>query len=187
MANHESLERRSSADTEGEVSRVLGRLETSGQDLTILRVLANAPGVFRPFVMMANALVYRAALPADVRESLVLWLAARRNNSYERAEHVPMAARAGLSDEQIGSLTNGDLSLCTANQRYGIEAVDELLTDGALSAERWSGLIERWGVEGTIELVLSAGWWGGLVPLFLDAIELEVPDSNRTAEGRVPR
>ncbi|HEY1831838.1 MAG TPA: carboxymuconolactone decarboxylase family protein [Acidimicrobiales bacterium] len=174
------MTRRTAADTKGDVSRVLGKLEATGQDLTILRLLANDPGTFRPFVMMANSLVYGATLPADVRETVVLWLARRRRNTYEWAEHVPMSKRAGLTEEQIEALRNGDLSRADADQSFGVQAVDELLADRSLSPSTWEDMISRWGVEGAMDLVLTAGWWGGLVPTVLEALGLEVPDSLRS-------
>lgn len=178
--NHEGVVRRTSADTTGEVSRVLAKLEQSGQDLTILRLLANDASAFRPFVMMANSLVYGATLPADVRETVVLWLAQHQRNTYEWAEHVPMSKRAGLTDAQIEALRRGDLSRSDDAQVVALEAVRELVTTRALGPATWSALVERWGTEGAFDLVLTVGWWGGLVPTVIDALGIEVPDSLRS-------
>jgi 4-carboxymuconolactone decarboxylase len=178
--NHESLPRRTSGDTSGDVGRVLGKLEASGQDLTILRLLANDASAFRPFVMMANSLMYGATLPADVRESVILWLAHHQRSTYEWAEHKPMSARAGLSDEQIEALRVGDLSATSPDQGYAVAAAKELLSNRSLSPETWKGMVDRWDTAGAFDLVLSIGWWGGLVPSVIDALGLEVPDSLRS-------
>jgi alkylhydroperoxidase family enzyme len=177
--NHEKLPRRTAADTTDDVSRVLGKLEESGQDLTILKILANNPTMFRPFIMMANALVYKATLPVDVRETVVLWIAQHLKNTYEWSEHVPMAKRAGLNDEQIAGIREGDLSASTDDQRFAVELTRQLLTDRAIAPDTWQGAVERWEVEGTMDLVLSIGWWSGLVPAFLDALGLDLPDAER--------
>jgi alkylhydroperoxidase family enzyme len=175
--NHEDLPRRTSADTEGEVSRVLGKLEASGQDLTILRLLANNASIFRPFVMMANSLMYKAKLPPDVRETVVLWLGQHQRSTYEWAEHAPMSKRAGLSDAQIEAIRKGDLTMADPAQAFAVEAVRELLANRSLAPATWKGMVERWEVDGAMDLILTAGWWGGLVPAVIDALGLEVPDS----------
>ena len=40
---------RSSSDTEGEVQRVLGKLESGGNDIKIMRLMANSPNAFYGF------------------------------------------------------------------------------------------------------------------------------------------
>lgn len=174
--HHEELARRTSQDTAGDVSRVLAKLEETGQDKTILKVLANHPDVFRPFVLMANALVYRAALPPEVREAAVLWIARHQGQTYEWAEHVPMARDAGLSGGQISDIRSGIRTSLSEGQCLAILAAEELLTTRSWKDETWKSLTARWGNEGALELALVLGWWGGLVPLVLDALGLKFPD-----------
>jgi len=178
MANHETIPRRSSADTEGDVQRVLGKLEASGQDMTVLRIMANEPKLFRPFVLFANALVYSEYLPADVREVVVLWIARTGQSTYEWHEHVPMARRAGLSDRQIELIGEDDLGRddFTDDQLLGVEVARSLLRDGTVPGELWEQSVARWGLEGAMDLVMSVGWWGGITRMLLEALGLTAPD-----------
>jgi alkylhydroperoxidase family enzyme len=184
-SNHDAIPRRTAADTSGDVSRVLGKLEASGQNLTIVRLLANDPALLRPFVLMASALLNDTVLPADVREAVILWLAQHNQSTYEWAEHEIMAARAGLSPELIDGLRRGELDGASRQQRLAVEIVEELVVSRRLSAESWRSAHDTWGMAGAFDLVLAVGWWHGLVPTVIDALGLAVPDDLR--EAPLPR
>jgi 4-carboxymuconolactone decarboxylase len=177
--NHEAIPRRTAADTSGEVSRVLAKLEASGKNLTIVRLLANDPALLRPFVLLSGALLNDAVLPAEVREVVILWLAQRNRSTYEWAEHEIMGAQAGLSPELIDSLRRGKLDGASRQQRLAVEIVGELVESRKLSGQSWQSAQDTWGLAGAFDLVLSVGWWHGLVPVVIDALGLEVPDNLR--------
>jgi 4-carboxymuconolactone decarboxylase len=180
--NHEGVPRRSSADTGGEVARVLAKLEAGGNDLTITRIVANMPGAFRPFVLMADALFNRVSLPPLIRETVVLWLASRDGQSYEWAEHEPIARQAGVSDELIDALRRGQADPVTSEQRLAIDLAAQLVGTRRVSSSTWTAAEATWGLPGLLELVLSIGWWHGLVPVMLDALDLAEPDGQSSGE-----
>lgn len=168
---------RSSGDTEGEVQRVLGKLEGRGTDLTVVRMMANSANAFRPFVLFADALMTRSPLPPEVREVVILHLAARMGQTYEWFEHESMSERAGVSAAQREAIRGRDLEspLFSEQQRLGIKAADELLDGRHLAEPTWRAMVQAWGPGGALDMVLTIGWWGGLVPYVLDALGLEDP------------
>ena len=140
------LPQRTPADTDGDVQKLLGRLEESGNALKVIRLLANSPTVFKPFVLMSTALMAKATLPAPEREVVILYLAARRGVPYEWAEHVPMSAAVGISDEQRDILATGtldDVSRFDEGQRLALEAARQIVEQRALSEETWAGRRRR--------------------------------------------
>lgn len=162
------LPRRSAMDTTGKNHDILVNLESSGEDLTILRLLANSPTLLRPMVMMANALMQRATLPPLDREVLVLHLAARLENRYEWEEHVPLSAAAGVTDEQRAAVQAGEPiepPLFTGAQNVAVTFADEILDTGALSDATWRRAAGVWGDAAALDLLLSVGFWGGMVPI----------------------
>jgi alkylhydroperoxidase family enzyme len=172
------LRQRTSDDTAGDVKRVLGKLEGSGQNLKILRILANSQHAFRPFVLLSNALMNQAELPPGEREVVILHLAARLGVSYEWKEHVPMSAVAGVTDEQrrvLETASLDDLSLFTGTQRLALEVADEVVENKHLSPATWERAKESFGEEGALELLLTIGWWGAFVPTVIQAIGLQDP------------
>ncbi|MDQ1396411.1 MAG: 4-carboxymuconolactone decarboxylase [Acidimicrobiaceae bacterium] len=170
---------RTAADTAGDVQRVLGKLEASQKNLKVIRVLANSPSAFRPFVLMADGLLNRSPLPASVREVVILHLAGHLGVNYEWEEHVPMSEAAGVSKEQREALRDGtldDLSLFSDEQQLALRATDEIVDQRALSEESWQKACEMWDVEAALDLVLTVGWWGAFVPTIIQAVGLQDPN-----------
>lgn len=179
--NHRSVPRRSAADTEGEVQRVLTKLEGNGQDLTILRIVGNSAHAFRPFVLLSDALLNRSVLPAPIREVAILWMAKERGVPYEWAEHVPMALRYGVTQEQIDHLASGEplgSGPFTDEMLLAVRIAGGLLERNGVSEQHWADGVGRWGVEGMLDLVFAVGWWGGFVSTVLEALGLTEPDAR---------
>jgi hypothetical protein len=183
-----ALSFRTSADTSGEVSRVLGKLEASGNDLPINQLLANATGSFRPFVLLSDALIRKAALPPFIRETVVLHLAARLGVRYEWGEHIPMSEDAGVTEQMRAALSapaSGDLSVLTEDQRAAVRLADEILAR-TLSDADWREACSRWGREAALDLAIAVGFWGGMVPTVIGVIERHglVPLGRRAPEAK---
>jgi len=178
--NHAQLPRRSAADLAGDAQRVMGKLEATGQDLTILRLIANAPHSFRPYILLSDALLNRATLPAEVREIVILWMAQRRGVEYERLEHLPMAARAGLTEEQLVRLETDDVTADAFSDaaRLAVDIAAHLLDGDGIPADLWSRATSSWGDDGALDLLFTVSWWGGFVPLLIEGLGLTAPDGT---------
>ena len=174
---------RSSADTSGDVQRVLEKLEASGRDLPIVKLVANWDGGFRPFILMADALLTKGALPPATREITVLRIATVRSLDYEWHEHEPMAIRAGVRPDQIAKLANSlplDDTSFSAEERAAVAVVDDLLAGGEPDADHWDNACAMLGDDAALELIFAVAWWGGFVPVAVQALFSlagEVPES----------
>lgn len=169
---------RSSADTEGDVSRVLAKLESTGNDLKINRLLANSSAAFRPYLLLASALLNKAALPAAEREIVILHLAARRQVTYEWDEHVPMSVRAGVSEAQRQALQNRDdidPHLFSESERLAVFVSDAIIDHRAIEPSMWEDMKAQWGIEGGLDLILTVAFWGGFVPTVIESLGLRHP------------
>lgn len=181
MVEH-SIRYRSSATTEGDVQRVLSKLEASERDLAIVRLVANWKSGFRPFVLMADSLLVRGALPAEVREAVVLQIAAVRELAYEWQEHVPIAERAGLSARQIEVLSTGwplsDPTPFSPAQLSALTFVAGLLDGGPFDGRAWDTAADELGLDAALELVFAVAWWAGFVPTATHALFSIVDDAE---------
>jgi alkylhydroperoxidase family enzyme len=167
---------RTSSDTEGKTAQILTNLEEANENLTIFRMLANAPNAFRPIVMLANALIVRSSLPAMDREVVVLHLAAKNRVSYEWDEHVPISAAVGITDAQRHALrhpTIRDDGLFTEAQLLAIRICDDLLDNHKISDECWAAGIDAYGSEAMIDLLIVVANWGAFVPVVIRGLGLE--------------
>jgi alkylhydroperoxidase family enzyme len=170
------LPARSSSDTTDEVARVLEKLEAGGGDNLITRFLGNSPNGFRPYVLMSNALLNKAALPPVVREVVILALAGRRGTRYEWWEHEAMSEAAGVTDEQRAAIAAGTLddeAQFDDDERFAMRVGLRLAAGDGVDDADWTSAIERWGSEGLLDLVLTVGWWGGFVPTVIEALQLD--------------
>lgn len=171
---------RTAADTDGDVERVLAKLEATGQAQTILRLAANSPSVFRPFVLLANALVNRTTLGAAEREALVLFLATKEGAAYEWEAHQAPAQEAGLTAEQIEVLRGGDAlarpEVFSAKQHLALRLGNQLVDGAPWSEDDWTEALAAWGAEGALDLVFSVSWWAGFVLIFTRALDLRPAD-----------
>jgi 4-carboxymuconolactone decarboxylase len=165
---------RSSADTDGDVARLLGKLEANGSALTILRYVANATNAFRPFVLFSNALLNQSTLPRTSIEIVILHIAVVVDAPYEVAEHVPMARAAGLDQRTIDGVIAGDIKSVVHDDKTltMIEVADALVSGRSIPDPLWAEMVEKLGTESAMELVLIVGWFAGTVRVVTDALGL---------------
>jgi alkylhydroperoxidase family enzyme len=159
---------RTSADTSGKNREILTALEASGEDLPILRLVANSPTLLRPMVDLANALMRRATFPAVDREVVILHLARKLDDGYEWDEHVKLGEHAGVTVAQRAALSAGapvTPPLFSDAQRLAVAVADELTDTRSLTDASWAAACAQWGEAAALELVFSVAFWGGMVPV----------------------
>lgn len=176
-ANHELLVRRTSTDAQGDAATMLAKLEAAGSDLTILRYLANAPALLAPFVRFANALLNKSTLPRTTIEVVVLRIAQRLEIPYEWAEHVQMAAQAGVPASVVAAIERGDLDAAhlDAGASLAVAVADVLVDGNTVRPDLWRRCLDELGHAEATELLLVVGWFAGLVRTVLLGLQLEVP------------
>jgi len=184
--NQNRIRQRSSRDTEGDAQRILGKLEATGRDLRIVRLVANWSAGLRPFVLSSDALLFRGALDPHVREIIVLYIAARLGNDYEWDEHVPMSERAGVTDAERAALRaavegSDEPILRTTFDPVIVDALElatSLLSDSTVDLDAWDRACESLGRESALEILFVVAWWGAYVPLIANTLlSLEQPPS----------
>jgi len=167
---------RSSADTGGKTQQVLAKLEAGGHINNMIRLLANSPNGFGPFVQMSNALLTQAALPPTLREVAILHLARARGATYQWEEHVAMSRRVGVTDAQHRAIAAGridDETAFNAGERLALRIAGKMARGDDLSAGDWRAMTGAWCMEAALDLVLTIAWWGGFVPLIINALRVQ--------------
>src|SRR6476659_183925 len=72
-----------------------------------MAVLARQPDLLSPFLGWAAALALQGVLPHRDHELLALRVACNCRSDFEWGEHVEYATAAGLSDDEIATVTHG--------------------------------------------------------------------------------
>jgi 4-carboxymuconolactone decarboxylase len=175
--NHELLQLHTSETASGDAATMLGKLEPSGSNLTILRYLANASTLLPHFVRFSNALLNKSTLPRPLIEVVILRIATRLAVPYEWAEHVIMAERAGVPADVIDAIARDDLPAAGLDDDtlLAVRAADALVDGDPVAADDWRACHDTFGAEGATELLLLVGWFAGLVRTVLIGLELEAP------------
>lgn len=154
--------------------RVLAKLEATGRDIELIRLVANWEAGLRPFVLMSDALLFRGTLDPVVREIVVLDIAARGGHRYEWDEHVSISERAGVSAAQRSALqvASDDLTrhaeLFDDGQLLAVAFSREIVERRTVDPDAWDRACEVLGRDAALELIFVVAWWAGFVPFVTD-------------------
>lgn len=128
-----------------------------GPTVNIFATLARHPGLFRKWLPFGGKLL-AGKLPARERELLILRTGWRCRAEYEWAQHVPIARRAGLTDEEIERVKAGpDAPGWDRFDAVLLRAADELKDDSCITDATWSALAERYDERELIEVPMVVG------------------------------
>lgn len=176
--NNFRLQPLSSDQADGRNREILNSLETRGEANDLLRILAHSPNGLLPVVTMSNALIYKSSLPANIRELIILYVAARSRTKYIWDEHLAMSIDAGVSHQQRNQLWEQSFRFDSedflASQLLALTICTQLLDETtSLSREAWTSACETWGIAGTLDIILTTAYWGGFLPVVTRALGLE--------------
>jgi alkylhydroperoxidase family enzyme len=82
----------------GEDAGTAAKNRIGGRDLNIFRVMMNHPKLTRRWTVFAGHVLQKQTLPLRERELLILRIGWLNQSEYERAQHVEIAKRGGITD-----------------------------------------------------------------------------------------
>ena len=168
------------SDDQRELVNTSGR----GRPLNIFATLVRAPGLYRRWSPFAGKLLQGGKLPARDRELVILRTAFRCRAGYEWGQHVSIARRAGLTDEEIKRVAAGPTAQGWSHEdRAVIQAVDQLHDEHCITDTTWSALASRYSEEQLIELMMLSGHYA-LLAGTLNSLGVQ-PDGDLPAIGEV--
>lgn len=129
--------------------------------LAVLRMLAHAPTTFEPGLAFSRALLDELALPAQVRELVILHVAQLSRCEYEWVQHADIARHCGVTDAQIDAVRRADLgAACLPSAtRAALRLTCEVVRDVRPSDRALALAQESFTSRQIIELVMVAGWY----------------------------
>lgn len=129
-----------------------------GPPPNIFRTLARHGRLFAPWLLFAGRLMPGGSLPRSDTELVILRVAHNTRCRYEWNQHERIAAKAGLSPEEIARVHDGpEASGWSERQRSILTATDELHAEKMISDGTWARLGEFLGHTELIELCMLAG------------------------------
>ena len=144
----------------------------------VLGLFARHPALAKAFLTYNAHLLTTSTLPARTRELAILRTAWRRRCRYEWAQHVLIARRAGVTDEEIAAVRAGADTLIS-------RAVDELDESSGLSDTTYQALAAELTDRQLMDLVFTVGTYGLLAMAFnAFGVELEAGLSDENFDDR---
>ena len=160
---------RPSDDWDAEVDAALAALRPPGSNSrpaeprrerpssNILGVFSWHPALAKAWFSFNNHL-FHSTLSARDRELATVRIAWLRRGEYEWAQHVRMARKAGLSDEEVDAINAGpDSPVWGPRDAALLRAVDEFANDHVVSDGTWKRLAEDFDRQQLMDLVFTIG------------------------------
>jgi alkylhydroperoxidase family enzyme len=129
-----------------------------GRLLNIFATLAHHPELMRRWLVFGNHVLGKSTLPARERELAILRVGYLCKSEYEWGQHVLIARRCGISDEEIARVAAGpDAAGWSRADAAVLRAADELHADQMIGEATWQELAETWNRQQLMDLVFAIG------------------------------
>jgi alkylhydroperoxidase family enzyme len=141
-------------------SEVLAELREAGLTVPELyRILAHSPALLQPWARFAAAMRTPATMPESVRELAILRIAHLLSSDRQWSHHEGPALEVGVTAEALaalgGSLDNEAFSL---HEQAVLQLVDEMLVDVEVREATFGAVVDAYGPQSTVELVLLVAY-----------------------------
>jgi alkylhydroperoxidase family enzyme len=141
------------------------------------------PALTGPWLSYNAQLLQRPALDPRHRELVVLRVAWRAKAQYEWVQHIRLATRYGITDEEIEAITRGASGgEWPALEADLLSATDELLDDFRVSDETWKRLAAHLDVKQLLEVLFVVGTYTTLAMAF-NSLGVELDPELDPASG----
>ncbi len=157
----------------------------SGTGWNVFKTLVRHTGLFKRWLPFATHVLAKQSLSLREREMLILRIGWLCRAPYEWTQHVQIAQRAGLTDEEIERIAEGpDAAGWTRHEAALLRAADELHRDACIGDATWSTLATTYGTEQLMDVVFTVGQYT-LVSMALNSFGVEI-DAGLPRVPRVP-
>jgi alkylhydroperoxidase family enzyme len=159
-------------------------------NLNVFRVLLRHPGLARAVNDLLSTMLWHGALDARLRELAIMrigWLTA---SDYEWTQHWRVALGLGVSEDDLLGVRDWPAHEAFGEpERAVLAATDDVVRDGAVSAQTWAACARELGADPAvlIELVTAIGTWR-MVATLLHSLEIPLEDgvASWPPEGQPP-
>jgi 4-carboxymuconolactone decarboxylase len=122
-----------------------------------------APEVGTALQELGAAIRYRSSLTARIREMAILAVAAHWDSAFERYAHEAVGQAAGLTDDELRSLRDGEPPrLDDPTEEAALDVVRALLADGDIAEPLFRRAVSLIGNQAVVELTSLVGYYATL-------------------------
>jgi alkylhydroperoxidase family enzyme len=156
----------------------------TGEPLNIFATLAHHPLLLRRWLTFGGHVLGTNTMPPRERELVILRVGWLCGSQYEWGQHVVIARREGLTDDEIAAVAEGpDSSRWEELETLLLRATDELHQWAVVSERTWRRLADHYTEQQMLDLVFTVGQYR-LVSMVLSSCRVERDDG--VDESTVP-
>lgn len=150
--------------------------KTRGSVQNVFGALMNNPEAAEVVTSVGEYIRYKSKLDPAIRETAILTTAKELNNSYEWAQHEPVALEVGVRDEVIDAILSGKGPMgLPAKEGVFIQAAKELVRDATLNEKTFQAVEHLLGRELTIDFLVTVGYYS-MVARMISALDVDFDD-----------
>ncbi len=129
-----------------------------GSPLNIFATLANHPKLLKRWMVFANHVLSKSTLTPRDRELLILRAGWNCRAPYEWGQHVAIALRSNITQEEIDRIPLGpDAPGWDTFDADLLRFADDLHADANVSDRTWARVAERYSTEQLMDAVFAVG------------------------------
>jgi len=156
-------------------------LTERGRVVNFYRMMANSPAIARPVFELVWALWHDTHLDRADVELIILRVARTTGSEYEWVSHAPLARAAGVTDDQLRTLSDqADPRTDPAfedRQRAMLTVVDEVTTGIVSPAASVTGFTDAFSEAERVEIMTIAGLYRGIAAM-LRSFDVPLDDAG---------
>lgn len=143
----------------GEQREIAEPMLARGPMINIFRTLLGHPAAAKAFLVWGGYILGRkCTLPPREREIVILRTGFLCRSGYEWTQHVPIARRAGLTDDEIARIKLGvDAPGWSEADAALLRATDDLHREQFITEPVWAQLTRHFGERQRMDMVFTAG------------------------------
>jgi 4-carboxymuconolactone decarboxylase len=162
------------ANLDSESREILAKLPA----LNVFRMMANAPASFRPLIEFAFSLLVTSEFDARKREIAILRVAHVTRASYEWFQHVIVAKRVEVTDEEIEQIAvDGPVTGLDEEGNLLCRVADEISNEVRLGDDALQQILDRYGTRQATELILCISYFN-MLSRFLESTRVELEEES---------
>ena len=149
------------------------RAERDGRIPNIYRMLLNSPPVARGWLNLLTAIRHQTTLAGRYRELVIIRIADINGAAYERAFHVPLAKKEGMSDAQIAAIADWQgARVFDATERAVLAYTDAMTREVHVADAVFIAVNKHFNARAMTELTATIAAYN-LVSRFLEALQID--------------
>jgi AhpD family alkylhydroperoxidase len=145
-----------------------------GRISSLYQVLLNSPPIAHGWEQLLSAVRNRNSLPADVRELVILRVAALNGAPYEFAAHAPHALLAGVTQDTVDAMRDprSEAATLTAGQLLALRLTDTMTRDIVVPEALYRQVAQAYAPQQLVDLLVTIAAYN-MVSRFLVAAHIE--------------